>query len=179
MQEGERLSQSETRREFTKLRKQIIEKNRISDFICARCGYSSPSVHLHHITELIDDGRNTLSNLIPLCEGCHKEWDLYIDDDITFGEFLISPPACAILHMIKFGGRMASTRSTRQYYGWFSTNIIEMSGTRYLERHNCSVEDFHNEFRRQNDIFSAFPYSDRKKMIALHGKNLNFDYIAP
>lgn len=173
------MSQSEARREFSKLRNELIKKYKISDFICARCGYSSPSVHLHHITELVDGGTNTLGNLIPLCEGCHKEWDLYINDDITFGEFLISPPAYAILHMIKFGDVLASTQSTRQYYGWFSANIIDMSSTRYLKRHNCSVEDFYNELRRQNDIFPVFPYSDRKKMIALHAKDLNFNYIAP
>jgi hypothetical protein len=37
---------------------------------CARCGRNR-KLHMHHIKPLADEGRNTIRNVIPLCEPCH------------------------------------------------------------------------------------------------------------
>lgn len=44
---------------------------------CQRCGksflHNKIALHAHHITPLSKGGRNTLSNLIALCESCHSK----------------------------------------------------------------------------------------------------------
>ena len=39
---------------------------------CAICGRRDVELHVHHITPLSQGGYNTNSNLITLCEDCHR-----------------------------------------------------------------------------------------------------------
>lgn len=57
--------------------KQLSEKcKRMANYRCQKCGKdcSKNKIHLHahHIIPLSKGGRNTLSNLIALCDNCHS-----------------------------------------------------------------------------------------------------------
>lgn len=51
---------------------------RRDNYICQVCGKDCSkdklSLHAHHIIPLSKGGRNTLSNLISLCETCHSRY---------------------------------------------------------------------------------------------------------
>lgn len=58
--------------------KELSEQVRIkSGYKCQKCGKSfvnnKIALHAHHIIPLSKGGRNTLSNLIAVCEECHSK----------------------------------------------------------------------------------------------------------
>ena len=58
--------------------KELSEACRKRDnYKCQRCGkdfsHNKLALHAHHIIPLSKGGRNTLSNLISLCEACHSK----------------------------------------------------------------------------------------------------------
>ena len=54
------------------------KRKRMDNFTCKKCGYHAGienrnKLHVHHIVPLSKGGRNTLSNLITVCQSCHEK----------------------------------------------------------------------------------------------------------
>lgn len=156
---------SEQRKEFAAFRSRLLNGTASKEFICARCGEPSKSIHIHHIEELISGGENNLTNMIPLCGDCHLEWDTCADIGMKFGEFLVSLP-CKTWQMSTAIGLFKSTESI----GNALKNIYKLQFTgNALKYENKNGYSYWDELKRQNRIFSAYPYSDHEKMIELYG----------
>ena len=158
---------TEQRKEFATMRRKLLRETGSKEFICARCGTMSKSNHIHHIKELIDGGENDVKNMIPLCGDCHLEWDLCADVGMSFGEFLVSLSNKAWQIATKAGLLKAPTLSGEM----FST-VYQLQFTTAAIKCANKYEDvlrYFDEMERQNKIFSAYPYSDHKKMLQLYG----------
>ena len=165
----EKIRPRTPREEFQKFRRKLLRENGIEHLICARCGEWRISVHLHHITELVHGGTNDTENLIPLCYECHHEWDVWDDGEFDFGTFLLTPKLRDI-RKIYFGKLAISTHSMLMCH--VTQNCIR--STEWANMY-CDGEDdyeYIEEYRRQNDLFSKYPYSDTKRMFELFG-NVN------
>lgn len=148
------------RSEFRRQRKQWMKDHGWKGFVCARCGHFSKSVNLHHIQELLYGGENIPENLIPLCDACHREWDIY-PKDYPFEHFLVSMPGMVLpisQEMLKYEG--AEIFSTGNWLGFCasiyrSVNLAKTSHV--LEDEGLTASDYVYE---QNEFFSKYPYSD-------------------
>lgn len=162
---------SKERQEFAKKRKTLLAQTTGKQFICARCGKFSKSAHLHHIKELIDGGSNNNENLIPLCENCHIEWDAGADVGMEFGEFLVS-----LSSMTWQIAAMTGLFGSPYPVGEAFANIYKLQFTGNALRYTPQKDekrgylDYWRELKRQNELFSTYPYSDHDKMIKLYGE---------
>lgn len=158
---------SEERKKFAKMRRKMLYRTGSKQFICARCGLASKSVNIHHIEELHQGGENKTENMIPLCGDCHREWDLCHDVGMTFGEFLVSLPSKAWQIATKLGF-FKSPHPT----GGAIEAVYQVQFSGHAVKYPGVEEDplaYFKELKKQNELFSAYPYSDHKKMLALYG----------
>ncbi len=162
---------SKERQEFADKRRMLLAKTTSKQFICARCGKCSKSVHLHHIKELIDGGSNDNKNLIPLCENCHIEWDDGADVGMEFGEFLVS-----LSSMTWQIAAMTGLFRSPYPVGEAFANIYKIQFTGNAIKFDVGKNrgdkffSYWDELKQQNEMFQAYPYSDHDKMIKLYGK---------
>ena len=154
------------REEFQKFRRKLLKENNIEHLICARCGEWLHSTHLHHVVELSSGGTNTVENLIPLCPECHTEWDVWDNGVFDFGTFLITPKVREVRKV--FFGRIAISKQSIQLVRIVRT-CVQSQRWAELYKEGEDNEDYRSEYRRQNEIFSAYPYSDTQKMLELYG----------
>ena len=150
------------RKAFASYRKSLLRQNNISALICARCGYESNSVHLHHIKEIVCGGEDSAQNLVPLCSECHKEWDVCSVAGMNLGEFLVSVSSITLQTAIKQG----LTRSDvtigdalkTLYEAQFAVNSIKSQS-----------DDYWSEMEKQNRVFNTYPYSNHVMMMNTYG----------
>lgn len=162
---------SEARKEFQKIRNQIMRKYGFKELICARCGYSNKSNHLHHIDALIWGCQNIEDNLIPLCSICHQEWDHYENLGIGLGEFLLIPSSLTMAILLANGmGKL--NNSVGEIFMNFSHIKFYGNAFAYENKHRGKpvATDYFEQLERQNEVFSSFPYSNTEKMLCLYGK---------
>lgn len=62
-------SKTQSKQLSTKKRKKVLERD---DFVCQNCGAES-SLEIHHIVPQMVGGSNELSNLVALCQECHRQ----------------------------------------------------------------------------------------------------------
>jgi len=153
------------REKFADFRRLLLRTENIKHLICARCGYFSKSVDLHHLEELIFGGSNEVGNLVPLCRTCHIDWDDCGEIGMSFGEFLVSLSSVAwqaAAHLGLFRSNMGVGVALENIYKMqFNAQSIKYN------RENLSA--YWQELKRQNKIFTAYPYSDHAKMLELYG----------
>ena len=154
------------REEFAKFRRKLLKEQNIEHPICARCGEWRRSVHLHHIKELVHGGTNDVENLIPLCHVCHSEWDFWDDGMFDFGTFLLTPPI-QYIRKVFFGKVAMSEHSLMMYRA--SQRIMRSLDWAEMYHDGEDDDQYTIEWKRQNAIFNAYPYSDFFEMFRLYG----------
>lgn len=158
----------EKRYEFSLIRRNLLKNTTYGEFICARCGHFSSGVNLHHIKELCENGFNEKSNFIPLCGSCHNEWDSYKAMGVCFEQFLISLPSSAWATLMKYGVFKTGIRPDELIpYAYKSQFFGE--AVKFHDVHGGDVFSYFDELKKQNEVFSAFPYSDHDLMLELYG----------
>ena len=161
------MAESEKRKEFRKFRTKLLKENEIEHLICARCGEWRVSIHLHHIIEVVHGGKNEASNLIPLCYKCHNEWDYWNDGEFNFGTFLLTPRLQDI-RKIYFGRIAISRRSLEMCRALWECCRSQDWAAQFHD--GVDDDQYRYEFRRQNEVFNQYPYSDVNKMFELYGE---------
>lgn len=149
------------RKEFTRYRTSLLRQNNIESLICARCGYSSQSNHLHHITEVVYGGEDTPQNLVPLCAECHREWDICSAVGMNFGEFLVSVSSVTLQIATKhgvFGGAISSKEALK------ALRLAQFSANSLID----TDVDYWAELEKQNKLFNTYPYSDSETLLVLY-----------
>ena len=59
------------RNQWRELRKKCLERDGYKCYRCEKISKSGQGLSAHHIIPRIDDGPNTLDNLVTLCHACH------------------------------------------------------------------------------------------------------------
>lgn len=157
--------QKAKREEYADFRRLLLKNENIKSLICARCGRFSKSVELHHLKELIFGGENNVKNLIPLCNNCHCEWDICGEIGMSFGEFLVSLPVTA-WQVASYTGLFRSNIGVGEVLENIHKILFNSQAIRY---NNQNLDAYWQELKRQNIIFSAYPYSELDKMLELYG----------
>ena len=150
------------RKEFEKYKTSLLKQNGITSLICARCGYSNRSNHLHHITEVVYGGQDSADNLIPLCAECHHEWDACCAVGMSLGEFLVSVSSLTLRIATKQGA-FNSTIPTNELLN--ALHISQFSANSFKDEDS----DYWAELNKQNKLFNTYPYSDHDAMLTQHG----------
>ena len=150
------------RKEFEKYKTSLLRQNGITSLICARCGYSNPSNHLHHIKEVVYGGEDTPENLIPICAECHHEWDICSAVGMSFGEFLVSVSSLTL----QLAAKQGLFRS-----GTSSDELLKALHIAQFSANSLSNEDidYWIELEKQNKLFNTYPYSNNDTMLSHYG----------
>lgn len=98
-----------------RIKREVHERD---DWQCKKCGRIERYLCAHHIMAAMDGGDFTHSNLVTLCDRCHKEW--HFAESVTtiqFDTWLQAPPYLALLVGWQHGNdREAIDAASKMYY---------------------------------------------------------------
>lgn len=161
---GKMEKRVDLRSEFNRMRRRLLKENNIEHLICARCGEWRHSTHLHHMKALVEGGTNDVENLIPLCGSCHREWDEWDNGQVDFGVFLITPKIQDIRKV--FFGRIAISAQSLRLTRAMRECVYSQQWDEVCHE---GEDEYRVEYKRQNEIFNTYPYSDAQKMLEVYG----------